>query len=613
MSESQRVALARLSDEFNALSQHLARVSAMLAQVEVPEPVSAPAPQMPPAWGYAPPQPSAYAPPEYLPPLSVQPVHMQSAYVQPDWPVSAPAPAQIPKELTQGWIGKALAVAGVIVTLVGVVLLLVLAAQAGLLRPELRVAGGVALAGGLVAVGSRWQRRPGGRVGAIALGATGIATGYMNVIAVSTIYGWVPGPFALLLAALVGGAGLMLARRWDSEHLAVLVFVPLAILAPVITDGVTVLLIGFMLALSAAALPAQLGRDWIWMHAARIAAVTLLLLSALASAQFGGSEDPWLLGIACGLAALLSIVSALMLLPSARNRATVALVSAAGVGPVLLMKGAVDHWFAALLAAVLAAMMLTLAVVGGRLPGGDRVVTQIWSALAAAAALVAVTAAFRGAVAAPVLLALATAVAIVGRRDVIARWAAAGLGGVGALLYLEHTPPSALAFASEIPTGSAISTLVGSVLAIGWAAVVAWSWVDSQTDESAARMLWVGAGAVLVYAITAFTVTAGVLIGGVEGGFLVGHMAATICWIALAASLFGYALRAPRDRRAAAIAGGLALTAAAMVKLFLFDLGTLDGIFRVIAFIVVGLVLLAMGAGYARSLAVQGDRRSVES
>ena len=35
----------------------------------------------------------------------------------------------------------------------------------------------------------------------------------------------------------------------------------------------------------------------------------------------------------------------------------------------------------------------------------------------------------------------------------------------------------------------------------------------------------------------------------------------------------------------------------------MFDLATLDGIFRVAAFIVVGLVLLGMGAGYARSLA----------
>jgi uncharacterized membrane protein len=47
-----------------------------------------------------------------------------------------------------------------------------------------------------------------------------------------------------------------------------------------------------------------------------------------------------------------------------------------------------------------------------------------------------------------------------------------------------------------------------------------------------------------------------------------------------------------------------------VAKLFLFDLSTLDGIFRVAVFIVVGLVLLGMGAGYARFLDKQ-DRRPV--
>jgi len=53
----------------------------------------------------------------------------------------------------------------------------------------------------------------------------------------------------------------------------------------------------------------------------------------------------------------------------------------------------------------------------------------------------------------------------------------------------------------------------------------------------------------------------------------------------------------------------LALVAAAMAKLFLFDLGTLDGIFRVVVFIVVGLVLLGMGAGYARLLERQDQQQ----
>jgi uncharacterized membrane protein len=78
----------------------------------------------------------------------------------------------------------------------------------------------------------------------------------------------------------------------------------------------------------------------------------------------------------------------------------------------------------------------------------------------------------------------------------------------------------------------------------------------------------------------------------------------------MAAGLFIYAARLPRDDRSVPIGGGLGLVAAAMAKLFLFDLGTLDGIFRVAVFIVVGLILLGMGAGYARLLERQ-DKQAV--
>jgi len=125
-------------------------------------------------------------------------------------------------------------------------------------------------------------------------------------------------------------------------------------------------------------------------------------------------------------------------------------------------------------------------------------------------------------------------------------------------------------------------------------------------------MVWAGAAAVVGYAVTTFTVTAGVLVGGVGGGFFAGHMAATICWIAMAAALFGYAARLPRADRSLPIGGGLALVASATAKLFLFDLGTLDGIFRVAVFIVVGRVLLAMGAvTHDCSISRTGNNRQV--
>lgn len=574
-----RAVISRLSADFAAISQQLARMSADLIELD--------------RLLTAQPQPYARVPVPYWPSASYPPQYVQpprAGYVSP--PPTAPKPRQ---ERSEGWIGKVLAVAGVAVTLIGVVLLLVLAAQAGILRPEFRVAGGAVLAGGLVAGGWWLSARPGGRVGAIALAATGLAAAYMDVIAVTTIYHWLPAAAGLVVAAVIGGGGLTLARRWDSQHLGLLVLVPLIFLAPVVTDGITLLLVGFMLALSAASLPVQLGKDWVWMHAARTAATSVPLLVALAGVYVDSGRDLWLAG-ACGIAALLAITGALILLPRTANRTAMALLTAAGVVPLLCVSLAVDKVVAALMAAALAAAMLAIVLIAP--PGVAGVVRPIWSALSAVSAVIAVTVAFDGNIAGPVLLAMAVVVAIAGRRDQIARWVAIGFGVAGGGVFLGYAPPGSLVVATETATAASISTLIGSVLLAACAVTVAWSWKDEP-------MVWAGSAAVIIYAVTAFTVTAGVLIGGEGGGFFAGHMAATICWIAMAAALFGYAARLTKAERSVPIGAGMALVAAAMAKLFLFDLGTLDGIFRVVVFIVVGLVLLGMGAGYARLLEKQ--------
>jgi hypothetical protein len=428
----------------------------------------------------------------------------------------------------------------------------------------------------------------------------------MDVIAITTIYDWVRAPVGLVIAAVIGGCGLTLARRWNSEHLGLLVLVPLVALAPVVTGGITLLLVGFMLALSAASLPAQLGKDWIWMHAARTAAATLPLLVALVAAYFDSRHDLWLAG-ACGIAAVLAIVGALILMPRSGSRAAIALLSAAGVTPVWCVSLGIDRVIASLMAATLSAALLAIALIS--LPGVTTVVRHIWAALSAISALIAVTAAFDGYVAGPVLLAMAIAVAIAGRRDGVARWSAFGFTFVGGAIFLSYAPPSTLARATEVST-AAVSTLVTSLLLMAYAIVIVRSWVGSgEADGDAIRVMWAGSAAVIVYAVTAFTVTAGVLVGGENGGFFAGHMAATICWIAMAAALFVYAARLTKAERSLPIGGGLALVVAATVKLFLFDLGTLDGIFRVVVFIVVGLVLLGMGAGYARLLERQDQQQ----
>lgn len=598
MTEAQRAIVARLSQEVVAISGQLAWVSAWLNELEkslAEESLRQPA-------AYAAPQqyrPAPQAPAVGIPPVAVQP---------PPAPLPPPQP-QLPKpDRGEGWIGKVLAAAGVAVTLIGVALLLVLAAQAGLLRPEFRVGAGAVLAAGLVFGATKIDKRPGGRVGAVALAATGVAAAYIDVVAATTIYQWLSAPVGLALAAVVGGGGLTLARRWNSQQLALLVLVPLAVLAPVVADGVSLLLIGFMLALSVASLPVQLGKDWIWMYIARTAACTVPLLVALASASPRAGHHWGLFAAGVG-AALLAMAGALILLAVTTDRALLALATAGGVLPVLFVSAVVGPVAAAVTIAGFSAAFLVIVVLGDRLPGRAAVVTRIWSAVSAVCALVAVMVAFDGRTGGAVILAMAVVVAVAGRHHEVARWVAVGFGLIGGAYYLTYAPPELLFRATQMSGSTAAATMISSILAVACAVAVVWSWTgigeDRRRTDDEVRLMWAGAIVVAGYAFTMLTVTAGVLIGGVGGGFFAGHMIATIGWIVVAAALFGYAARRPKAQRSLPIGGGLVLVAAAMAKLFLFDLGTLDGIFRVAVFIVVGLVLLAMGGGYARLLARQ--------
>ena len=598
MTEPDQAVISRLSADFATMASYLARASTDLRELQriVAERAPQPVAQMP--YYY----PQAHYAPQY-PQYPAQP----AAYRPPTAPAQAPAkpaPNQ-PSPHSDGWIGKILAVAGVAVTLVGVVLLLVLAAQAGILRPEFRVTAGAVLAGALVGAGWWLNTRPGGRVGAIALTATGIAAAYMDVIAVTTIYGWVTAPVGLLVAAVVAGGGLTLARRWNSEHLGLLVLVPLIGLAPVVTDGITLLLVGFMLALSAATLPVQLGKDWTGLHAARVAAATLPLLIALAVVPRSSGHAAWVAG-ACAIAAALTIVSALILLPRSSRPVWTALLAAAGTLPLLAVSAVADRVTSASSASVLAAVLLAIVLLGDRLPNLPGAVRHIWSALSAVSALIAVSVAFDGPVAAPLLLAMAAVVAVAGRSSTVARWCAMAFGVAGTLYYLGYAPPEMLTVATSVTMPVAVSTLIASLLLVACAVAITWSWIGKADDVI--RLGWTAVALIGMYAITMFTVTAGVLFGGEVYGFFAGHVAATICWIGLAAGVFRYAAKLSREERSVPIGAGMALVAAAMAKLFLFDLGTLDGIFRVVVFIVVGLVLLGMGAGYARLLAQQDQQ-----
>ena len=93
-------------------------------------------------------------------------------------------------------------------------------------------------------------------------------------------------------------------------------------------------------------------------------------------------------------------------------------------------------------------------------------------------ALIAVTVAFDGEVAAPVLLAMAVVVAVAGRRDDVARWVAVGFGVIGGAVSTSATRrPTSLVRATVLSTPDAVSMLVSSILLIAAAVAIVWSWV----------------------------------------------------------------------------------------------------------------------------------------
>lgn len=111
----------------------------------------------------------------------------------------------------------------------------------------------------------------------------------------------------------------------------------------------------------------------------------------------------------------------------------------------------------------------------------------------------------------------------------------------------------------------------------------------------------------MVTIVTAVT-WLGNLIGGNAGmllGYLIGHALVSILWMVLAAWIL---LAAKGMSAKASLNAGMVLAIAGVVKLVFFDLGTLEGLPRAMAFLVSGLALLAIAALRARHR--QADEQS---
>ncbi|MFI8971662.1 DUF2339 domain-containing protein [Nocardia asteroides] len=530
----------------------------------------------------------------------------------------------------EGVISRALAVAGVGVTLIGVLMLLVLAAQAGFFGPVARVVAGGVFSLGLVGAGWLVFGRPGGRVGGIALVATGIAGIYLDVVAVTGYYHWVAPGAGLAVALVVALAGVGIAMRWQSQPLAVGVVLGAAVLSPVLTTEL--MLLGFLVVLQAAGVPVQMRREWPVLHVARtlpvvLAALSMIALSALSSALEGDEVATRGGLLAAALAcAVVGLAGALLVVRQHQGDITASVTIALTALPVFAAALLFDHAVTAAITGGQAAVLLAIAataLVSGRAstappaPGRtDRLRvprhTALVAALTGAVALLLTCASATGGE--PHLLPsalFAVALAFLAVAATTRKTAAAFFGLafalLGGLVTVAIASPETLAQHELADRRLDLATALAAVLGLGVAAMVAWtvSRLPRRTDQALVTGVWIAVSVAGLYYVLVLSVSLGVTLGGADG-FIIGHSVATIVWmVAATASLF-YGLR--RLSRAPAVAkvclvSGLLVAAAALAKLFLFDLATLSGLIRVAAFLAVGLLLLLTGTRYARAFA----------
>ncbi|WP_018333484.1 DUF2339 domain-containing protein [Actinomycetospora chiangmaiensis] len=506
--------------------------------------------------------------------------------------------------------GRLLAATGAGVTLLGVVLLLALAASRGWFGPGARVAMGGLVGLGLLGAGVVLQRRRGADgaadPGPVSLAATGITALYLTVAAAASLYRFLPAAAAVVLALLVAGGGLVLADRWRRRDLALGVVVGVDLLVPAVVDAAGALLVVLLVVVVVVALPVAARRAWPVLVAVSTVYAALVGLLATDAVGRAGSSP---VGVAAAAAALLvvGVVAALVLVaaPAADRAATVVAGTAlvAPVLPLLAVASTLTRPWGGVLDVVAALLLLVAAVVAER--GTGRVpVTPALAATAVAVAgvvgLQAVPLVLTGTAQGGGLLAVAAVLAVLAARTgrTVVLVVAAGFGVAGGGLALVRDLPLDVVVGGDVrPAGTLLAMAAVGVLlaAAAGALLIAVARADLLGGRDRTAVVVGLLGIVGLYGAAGAVVTSALAAAPSRGGFLAGHVLVTISWTALALVLLVRGVGAVLPR----VLGGV-LVVAAVTKLILFDLVALDGLARVVVFLGAGLVLLVAGTRYAR-------------
>ncbi|MBE1574928.1 putative membrane protein [Amycolatopsis roodepoortensis] len=588
------------------------------AQPQVPEQPQAeqPAPQVPPQ-AQQPPQPQVpqqpYPHPQYQHPQHAhyqqqyqqaqyaqwqQQQQYRQQYQQPYRPYQPAPKVSLAEKLGKEGAGsRLLAWIGGAVTLLGIVLFLVLAIQRGWFGPLPRVIGGAVLGAALVGIGLRLHRTPAGRTGAFALAATGIGALYLDAIAATTMYEYLPAYAGLALGLLIAVGGLLLAVRWKSSLLATAVVLGCVVCAPIITQGFTAQLVAFLLVVQVASTPVQLRQSW--PSVAVAAGIPPLVASVFSTAftGFGGSTANTAAALAVGGVGL-----ALALIVTAKRPGDAAalVLLAFAPAPSLLAALFLPKTPAVLVTASVALVLLAVWAVGKWLDGWTG---ELAGAAGLVAALQTTMTLFDGSAQSAILIGEGVLLALVAlwTKKHVALFGGLGFAVIGGMIALVFDVPPTLFFLIRNRPDADLAAALLVALAI-LAVSITLPWVAHRLGlfKAAAENVvpWLFAGVCGLYGAGALVLCGAMLAVPGRSGFLVGHVVITVSWTVAALVLLVRGISAVNLRVI-----GFVLVGAAVLKLVLFDLAALDGLARVAAFLIAGLVLLGAGTRYAKLVA----------
>ncbi len=510
---------------------------------------------------------------------------------------------------------RGLAWAGGVITLLGIAFFFVLASQGGWVGPGARVLLGAGLSAGLLALAWRLRTTHGQAEAALASVGTGVAGLYVSLFAATKMYDYLPAAAGLPLAVAVAGVAVAIALLWSSEALALLGLAGAGLSPVLVQHGVTPLGMGFVEIVTGAALVLWALRGWRIAPATATAIALPQLLVLIGhhldrNPPFGFTPFWQTVILVVGMWAI--YVSAGFHRYLGRGLDSVAQqlfvsTSTGMVGVVAVMFSEGARGYAMLAVAAGYAGVTGLPWLLGR---PNRNLATILGGTALTAVLIGTAALLGGGSRAMVLSAEAALLVIVSRRLGEQRFqhAAVAYLGIAAVFTavqapfenLVEFPPRNLLNANsrELDTHLLLTSVASAVAFACSVAVLALAGSPMSTDVRAWRRL---AGSLAlasgIYAASLATLDGFVWLHMTHRSFENGHTVVSLIVAGVGVSLLVAGLsRHSTDLRSS----GFVLLGAAVAKLFLYDLVTLNLMARAVAFIAVGLLLLAGGILYQR-------------